>query len=53
MFCRKFEDIFDVDYFIEYLKDDLRIVRDILEWFFDKIELFISIRFDFLFMLVS
>jgi type III secretory pathway component EscU len=45
--CRKFEDIFDVDHFIDYLKNDVRIVRDIPEWFTDKSELFTSIRFDF------
>ena len=44
--CRKFEDIFDVDHFIDYLKYDVRIVRDIPEWFTDKSELFSSIRFD-------
>lgn len=44
--CRKFEDIFDVDHFIDYLKYDVRIVRDIPEWFTDKSELFTSIRFD-------
>ncbi|XVE92308.1 hypothetical protein REPUB_Repub01dG0085600 [Reevesia pubescens] len=42
----KFEDIFDVDHFIDYLKNDVRIVRDIPEWFTDKSELFISIRYD-------
>ncbi|XP_061372289.1 protein PECTIC ARABINOGALACTAN SYNTHESIS-RELATED [Gastrolobium bilobum] len=40
----KFEDIFDVDHFIDYLKYDVRIVRDIPEWFTDKSELFSSIR---------
>ncbi|XP_012855174.1 PREDICTED: uncharacterized protein At1g04910 [Erythranthe guttata] len=40
----KFEDIFDVDHFIDYLKYDVRIVRDIPEWFTDKAELFTSIR---------
>lgn len=40
----KLEDIFDVDHFIDYLKDDVRIVRDIPDWFTDKAELFTSIR---------
>ncbi|CAI0390276.1 unnamed protein product [Linum tenue] len=40
----KFENIFDVDHFIDYLKDDVRIVRDIPEWFTEKNELFTSIR---------
>ncbi|KAL8208245.1 hypothetical protein R6Q57_007657 [Mikania cordata] len=40
----KFEDIFDVDHFIDYLKDDVLIVRDIPSWFTDKSELFTSIR---------
>ncbi|KAJ8773672.1 hypothetical protein K2173_005918 [Erythroxylum novogranatense] len=40
----KFEDIFDVDHFIDYLKDDVLIVRDIPNWFTDKSELFSSIR---------
>ncbi|KAF5726708.1 hypothetical protein HS088_TW22G00389 [Tripterygium wilfordii] len=40
----KFEEIFDVDHFIDYLKDDVRIVRNIPEWFTDKSELFTSIR---------
>ncbi|KAJ1379975.1 putative O-fucosyltransferase, plant, partial [Sesbania bispinosa] len=35
---------FDVDHFIDYLKYDVRIVRDIPEWFTDKAELFSSIR---------
>lgn len=33
-----------MDHFIDYLKDDVRIVRDIPEWFTDKSELFTSIR---------
>lgn len=40
----KFEDIFDVDHFIEYLKEDVRIVREIPEWVPDKAELFTNIR---------
>ncbi|KAM0888145.1 hypothetical protein ACQ4PT_028503 [Festuca glaucescens] len=40
----KFEDIFDVDHFINYLKYDVRIVRDIPDWFTEKDELFTSIK---------
>jgi hypothetical protein len=40
----KFEDIFDVDHFINYLKDDVHIVRDIPDWFTEKEELFASIK---------
>ncbi|GLJ36753.1 hypothetical protein SUGI_0740160 [Cryptomeria japonica] len=40
----KFEDVFDVDHFIDYLKDDVPIVRDIPAWFPEKEELFTSIR---------
>ncbi|CAM0909546.1 unnamed protein product [Alopecurus aequalis] len=42
----KFEDIFDVDHFINYLKYDVRIVRDIPDWFTEKDELFTSIKYD-------
>ncbi|XP_031123139.1 protein PECTIC ARABINOGALACTAN SYNTHESIS-RELATED-like [Ipomoea triloba] len=40
----EFEDIFDVDHFIDYLKDDVRIVRDIPSWFIDIPELLGDIR---------
>lgn len=33
-----------MDHFIDYLKDDVQIVRDIPDWFTDKTELFTSIR---------
>ncbi|KAM0885764.1 hypothetical protein ACQ4PT_030123 [Festuca glaucescens] len=36
--------IFDVDHFINYLKDDVRIIRDIPDWFTEKDELFTSIK---------
>ncbi|KAH9313206.1 hypothetical protein KI387_028241, partial [Taxus chinensis] len=39
----KFEDVFDVNHFIEYLKYDVLIVRDIPAWFPEKEELFTSI----------
>jgi hypothetical protein len=44
LLCSKFEDIFDVDHFINYLKDDVRIIRDIPDWFTEKDELFTSIK---------
>ncbi|CAH1432572.1 unnamed protein product [Lactuca virosa] len=44
LFSRKFEDLFDLDHFIDYLKDKVQIVRDIPSWFTDKSELFTTIR---------
>ncbi|KAH7420398.1 hypothetical protein KP509_13G006000 [Ceratopteris richardii] len=40
----RFEDVFDVDLFINYLKDDVRIVKEIPSWFTEKAELYTSIR---------
>lgn len=45
MCCRKLEDIFDVEHFLDYLKDDVRIVRDIPDWVPDKEDLFTNLRF--------
>ncbi|GKA47404.1 nucleolar protein 14 [Tanacetum coccineum] len=44
----KFEDIFDVNHLIDYLKDDLQIVRHIPSLFAEKSKLFTSIRFSFI-----
>jgi hypothetical protein len=49
LLCSKFEDIFDVDHFINYLKDDVRIIRDIPDWFTEKDELFTSIKYVYIF----
>ncbi|GJZ43320.1 nucleolar protein 14 [Tanacetum coccineum] len=45
MTTRKFEDIFDVNHLIDYLKDDLQIVCCIPSLFAEKSKLFTSIRF--------
>ncbi|XP_024529661.1 protein PECTIC ARABINOGALACTAN SYNTHESIS-RELATED [Selaginella moellendorffii] len=40
----RFEDVFDVDHFIESLKDDVRIVKDIPSWLPDKGDLYTSLK---------
>ncbi|GJT51791.1 GDP-fucose protein O-fucosyltransferase [Tanacetum coccineum] len=53
LFLLKSEDIFDVDHFIDYLKDDVQIVPDIPSWFTNKSELFMSISGMFPLILLS
>jgi hypothetical protein len=43
--CRQFADVFDVDHFINYLKDDIRILREPPDWIPHHKRFYTSTRF--------